>query len=337
MHKYTPYIAKEQMIKSLSFIDSEYSNLTVAGRQVRDYAIEFIEKRKLVAIDEKAVINVLLRTDVIGLMDEDILEIAKMQKEFPLCVNYEDEAIMVMTKDEIPQSDDMLTEFNKIASHAHQYEVDLEDIRLVSDMHSLAEFNIDIQIKLSEQAMENDVQLIDPSCIFLSYDTEFGENVIIEPNVHIGPGVKLADNVTIRAFSHIEGAVIKSGSVIGPFARIRGKTEIGENAKIGNFVEVKNSTFKSGAKAGHLSYIGDSEIGKYVNIGAGVVTCNYDGKEKHKTYIGDNAFIGTNSSLVAPIKIGNNCLVGAGSFINRDVPDDSFAQGRSKQQVRDRK
>ncbi len=192
-------------------------------------------------------------------------------------------------------------------------------------------FDQEVQNKLRQNAIDNGVRLQDPSTTYLSSDTIFGNDVVIEPNVYIGENVKIHDNVRIRAFSYIEGAEIENDSEIGPFARIRGNSKIGTKAKIGNFVEIKNTELASGTKISHLSYIGDAKIGKNVNIGAGVITCNYDGFKKYTTTIKDDSFIGSNSSLIAPITIGSRSLIGAGSFINKDVPDETFAQGRSKQ------
>jgi bifunctional UDP-N-acetylglucosamine pyrophosphorylase/glucosamine-1-phosphate N-acetyltransferase len=203
--------------------------------------------------------------------------------------------------------------------------------KLLNSADKIDSFAQEIQAKLRQNAIDMGVNLQDPSTTYLSYDTSFGSGVIIEPCVYIGSNVKIHDNVRIRAFSYIEGAEIEDGAEIGPFARIRGNSKIGTNVKIGNFVEIKNTEIASGTKASHLSYIGDSKIGKNVNIGAGVITCNYDGFKKHITIIKDDSFIGSNSSLIAPITIGSRSLIGAGSFINKDVPDDAFSEGRAKQ------
>jgi bifunctional UDP-N-acetylglucosamine pyrophosphorylase/glucosamine-1-phosphate N-acetyltransferase len=173
--------------------------------------------------------------------------------------------------------------------------------------------------------------LIDPDSTYFAYDTVLGRDVIVGPNVVFGPGVEVSDNVEIKAFSHIEGARIGEGAIIGPFARLRPGTEIGENVHIGNFVELKNTVMAPGAKANHLAYVGDTVVGAKANIGAGTITCNYDGLDKHKTVIGEGAFIGSNSALVAPVTIGDGAIVGAGSTISRDVPDNALAIERSRQ------
>jgi bifunctional UDP-N-acetylglucosamine pyrophosphorylase/glucosamine-1-phosphate N-acetyltransferase len=180
-------------------------------------------------------------------------------------------------------------------------------------------------------AMDAGATLIDPASVFFSADTKIGRDVTIGPNVVFGPGVTVADNVEIRAFCHIEGARIDKGAVIGPFARLRTGTEVGENARIGNFVEAKNAKLGKGAKANHLSYLGDAEVGAKANVGAGTITCNYDGFTKAKTVIGEGAFIGSNTALVAPVSVGPGAIVGAGSVITRDVEADALTVARGTQ------
>ena len=180
-------------------------------------------------------------------------------------------------------------------------------------------------------AMEEGATLIDPSTAYFSYDTKIGRDVVIEPNVFFGPGVEVADGARIRAYSHIEGARIGPGAVVGPFARLRPGADLGKGAHIGNFVEVKNAIIGAGAKANHLAYIGDASVGPRANIGAGAITCNYDGVDKHRTEIGEGAFIGSNAALVAPVKIGKGAYVASGSVVTKDVEDDALSVGRGKQ------
>ncbi|HLL59801.1 MAG TPA: bifunctional UDP-N-acetylglucosamine diphosphorylase/glucosamine-1-phosphate N-acetyltransferase GlmU [Allosphingosinicella sp.] len=184
------------------------------------------------------------------------------------------------------------------------------------------------------KAMADGATLVAPETIWFAHDTEIGRDCLIEPNVVFGPGVRIADGVTIRAFSQIEGATIATGAEIGPYARLRPGAEIGEKAKVGNFVEVKKSRLGPGAKANHLSYIGDADVGEGANIGAGTITCNYDGFLKYQTRIGAGAFIGSNSALVAPVAIGEGAIVGAGSVVTRDVGADALAVARGKQEER---
>jgi len=210
-------------------------------------------------------------------------------------------------------------------------EADARELVGVDNRVKLAEAEATFQEFKRREVMEAGVTLRDPSSVWFSWDTEIGRDVTIFPNVVFGPGVKIADNVEIRAFCDIEDAVIGEGSSIGPFARIRGGAELGAEVHLGNFVEVKKSKIGAGTKAGHLSYLGDAEIGAKTNIGAGTITCNYDGVNKDKTIIGDNAFIGSNASLVAPVRIGNGAYTASGSVITEDVPDDALAFGRAQQ------
>jgi bifunctional UDP-N-acetylglucosamine pyrophosphorylase/glucosamine-1-phosphate N-acetyltransferase len=184
------------------------------------------------------------------------------------------------------------------------------------------------------KAMADGVTLVAPDTVWFAHDTEVGRDCVIEPNVVFGPGVRIADGVCIRAFSHIEGAVIATGAEIGPYARLRPGAEIGEKAKVGNFVEVKKARLGRGAKANHLSYIGDADVGAAANIGAGTITCNYDGFFKYATKIGEGAFIGSNTALVAPVNVGAGAIVGAGSVVTRDVAADALAVARGKQEER---
>ena len=187
------------------------------------------------------------------------------------------------------------------------------------------------QRKRRRDIMDGGATLLDPDSVYFSHDTKIGQDVLIEPNVFFGPGVTVANNVHIKAFCHLEQTTIGRGAAIGPYARLRPAAVIGENAKVGNFVEIKKSTVEEGAKVSHLTYIGDARIGKNANIGAGTITCNYDGFNKHFTDIGENAFIGSNSALVAPIKIGDGAFVGSGSVVTRNVADNSLAVSRAKQ------
>ncbi|MGB8734926.1 MAG: bifunctional UDP-N-acetylglucosamine diphosphorylase/glucosamine-1-phosphate N-acetyltransferase GlmU [Rhodomicrobium sp.] len=210
-----------------------------------------------------------------------------------------------------------------------------DEVRGVNTRAQLAEAEAIMQERLRTRAMDGGATLIAPQTVTFAHDTVTGQDVLIEPNVFFGPGTVIGDGVTVKAFSHIEGAVIEAGAIVGPFARLRPGARIGKGAHIGNFVEIKNSEVKAGAKANHLSYIGDAEVGEKANIGAGTITCNYDGYKKHKTVIGAGAFIGSNSSLVAPVRIGDGAYVGSGSVIGRDVPDHALAVTRPPQVTRE--
>ena len=187
------------------------------------------------------------------------------------------------------------------------------------------------QEKLRNQAMKMGVMLKSPETVFLSNDTKFGKNVIINPYVVIGKKTKIGNNVEILSFTHIENATLESNVSVGPFSRIRQGTLLAKGSRVGNFVEVKKSKLGQNSKINHLSYVGDTSIGKDVNIGAGTITCNYDGKKKNKTKILDGAFIGSNTALVAPIKIGKKAVVGAGSTLTRNVKDKSLSLTRASQ------
>jgi bifunctional UDP-N-acetylglucosamine pyrophosphorylase/glucosamine-1-phosphate N-acetyltransferase len=210
-----------------------------------------------------------------------------------------------------------------------------DEVRGINTKAQLAEAEQVMQARLRKAALDAGVTLIAPETIYLAADTAFGKDVTIEPFVFIGPGVSIADGAVIHSFSHIVQAAIGKKASVGPYARLRPGTSLGEGVRIGNFVETKAATLQAGVKVNHLSYIGDAEIGANSNIGAGTITCNYDGFFKHKTTIGTEAFVGTNSSLVAPVKIGDRAYIGSGSVITKDVPDDAMAIERSPQNNRD--
>jgi bifunctional UDP-N-acetylglucosamine pyrophosphorylase/glucosamine-1-phosphate N-acetyltransferase len=210
-----------------------------------------------------------------------------------------------------------------------------DEVRGINTKAQLAEAESVMQTRLRRAAMEAGVTLVAPETVYLASDTRFGKDVTIEPFVVIGPGVEIGDGAVIHSFSHIVQASIGRNTSVGPYARIRPGTSLGDGAKIGNFVETKAAILEEGVKVNHLSYIGDAQIGANSNIGAGTITCNYDGFGKHKTLIGAGAFIGTNSSLVAPVKIGAGAYIGSGSVITADVPDDALALERSAQTVRE--
>lgn len=210
-------------------------------------------------------------------------------------------------------------------------EADESEVMGINSRVDLAKAEVEAQTILRSAALAMGVTLIDPDTIYLSADTHLGKDITIWPHVVIMPGVKIEDQVTVHSFCHLEDTHVKKGATIGPFARLRPGASIGEDVKIGNFVEVKNSTFDKGAKASHLSYIGDSLVGENTNIGAGTITCNYDGIKKATTTLGKNVFIGSNSALVAPVKIGDGAIVAAGSVVTSDVPDDALAVARGRQ------
>ena len=210
-----------------------------------------------------------------------------------------------------------------------------DEVRGINTKAQLAEAEHVMQTRLRQAALDAGVTLIAPETVYLAADTSFGRDVTIEPFVVIGPGVSIADGAVIHSFCHLVQASIGRNASIGPYARLRPGTSLGDGVKIGNFVETKAARLEPGAKVNHLSYIGDAHVGANANIGAGSITCNYDGFSKHKTEIGEGAFVGTNSSLVAPVKIGRGAYVGSGSVITRDVPDDALAVERNQQTNRE--
>jgi bifunctional UDP-N-acetylglucosamine pyrophosphorylase/glucosamine-1-phosphate N-acetyltransferase len=213
-------------------------------------------------------------------------------------------------------------------------EVEEDEVQGINTRAQLAGAERSLQQRLRAAALDGGVTLVAPETVFLAADTVLGRDVLIEPHVVFGPGVVVEDNVIIRAFSHLEGAHIAPGASVGPFARLRPGTRLGANAKIGNFVEVKATLVEAGAKANHLAYLGDAWVGEGANIGAGTITCNYDGTAKHRTEIGRGAFVGSNSSLVAPLTIGEGAYIGSGSVITRDVPANALALGRAEQVIK---
>jgi bifunctional UDP-N-acetylglucosamine pyrophosphorylase / glucosamine-1-phosphate N-acetyltransferase len=214
-------------------------------------------------------------------------------------------------------------------------EVEEDDVRGINTKAQLAEAEAVAQQRLRKAALDAGVTMVAPETVYLSADTKLGRDVIIEPHVVFGPGVVVEEDAVIHSFSHLAGAHVGKGASVGPFARLRPGTRLGEGARIGNFVEVKEAIIEAGAKANHLTYIGDARVGADANVGAGTITCNYDGAAKHRTEIGKGAFIGSNTALVAPVKIGDGAYIGSGSVITSDVPADALALARGRQVVKE--
>ncbi len=214
-------------------------------------------------------------------------------------------------------------------------EVEEDDVRGINTKSQLADAETVAQQRLRRAALDSGVTLIAPETVFLSSDTKFGRDVVVEPYVIFGEKVTVEDGAVIHSFSHLAGAHVGKGVSVGPFARLRPGTRLGEGSRIGNFVEVKEAVIEAGAKANHLSYIGDAFVGANVNIGAGTIFCNYDGGDKHRTTIGKDAFIGSNSALVAPVEIGEGAYIGSGSVITENVPPDALALARGRQTIKE--
>ncbi|MBR2174880.1 MAG: bifunctional UDP-N-acetylglucosamine diphosphorylase/glucosamine-1-phosphate N-acetyltransferase GlmU [Sphingopyxis sp.] len=229
---------------------------------------------------------------------------------------------------------DIVNIANADGRHCAVVVTDPYDVAGINSRGELAAMEGEWQARRRVQAMADGASLIAPDTVWFAWDTELGRDVTIEPNVFFGPGAKIADNVKIRANCHIEGAIVGAGCEVGPFARLRPGTILGEKAKIGNFVETKKAVLGRGAKANHLTYLGDVTVGAGANIGAGTITCNYDGYFKYKTEIGENAFIGSNSALIAPVRIGRDAIVAAGSAVTLDVADGELRLVRAEQLVK---
>ncbi len=217
--------------------------------------------------------------------------------------------------------------------HVVSLEVDAASVLGVNTRVELAEAELLFQNRIRKEMMLAGVTMTAPDTVFFSWDTSIGAETRIEPNVFFGPGVTIEGGVAIHPFCHIEGARVASGSEIGPFARLRPGADMRANSKAGNFVEIKNAVIGEGAKVNHLTYIGDADVGAKANIGAGTITCNYDGFNKHLTQIGAGAFIGSNTALVAPVSVGANAIIAAGSVITKNVPDNAVAFGRARQEI----
>ncbi len=322
------------MDNKVFFIDSQYSAHMLAGKVLKKFALETINYDKLRPFYNSTLI---IKTNLVGLTNRIIEAFIQKKKDNKVVIGLVDSepCIALINTDLLNEvSSDINLFYDNINPEWLCYNLDSQQLKLLNNNYKVVSFYQETQNKLRKDVIDSGVYLQDPATTYLSYDTTFGKNVSVEPNVYFGSKVTIGNNIHIKAFSYLEGVEIEKGSTIGPFARIRGATKIQGNVKVGNFVEIKNSTLGIGSKVSHLSYIGDSIIGNNVNIGAGVVTCNYDGFKKHRTIIKNNSFIGSNSSLIAPLTIGCNSLVGAGSFINKNVPDDTFTIGRSQQIIK---
>ncbi|NYT39172.1 bifunctional UDP-N-acetylglucosamine diphosphorylase/glucosamine-1-phosphate N-acetyltransferase GlmU [Sphingomonas sp. R-74633] len=246
--------------------------------------------------------------------------------------------LLAQLKNENAAGEYYLTDLVELAAQEGRFSVGVEtdaiEVAGVNSRGELAGLEYEWQQRRRTRAMVEGATLIAPGTVWFAHDTQLGRDVTIEPNVVFGPGVSVADRVTIHAFCHIEGAEILSGADVGPYARLRPGTKLEQGAKVGNFVETKKAQIGPGAKVNHLSYIGDATVGAGANIGAGTITCNYDGFLKYRTVIGNGAFVGSNSALVAPVTIGDGAIVGAGSVVTRDVEANALGITRAEQQVK---
>ena len=290
------------------------------------YGRLIVNKGKLVAIREEA--DASASEKAIGLCNGGIMALAGAQAL----------AILERIGDRNRKREFYLTDAVAIATgmklNAVAIEVEEDEVRGINTKGQLAEAEAVAQQRLRKAALDSGVTFVAPETVFLSADTKFGKDVVVEPYVVFGDKVTIEDGAVIHSFSHLVGAHVGKGASVGPFARLRPGTRLGAGARIGNFVEVKEAAIEAGAKVNHLSYIGDATVGADANVGAGTITCNYDGAEKYRTAIGKGAFIGSNSALVAPVEIGAGAYIGSGSVITKDVPAGALALGRGRQVVR---
>ena len=319
----TPLLSQETFDKLINSINENDLNiLTFESNEPEKYGRIILKNNKLESIVEDADANE--EEKQINLCNSGVMALRNINlKENLNSINNNNNA-----KNEYILSD-LVSIINKNGGSSSYLICQQSETMGIDTKHGLAKAEKEYQSSIRNKFLSNGVTLKDPASTFFSWDTKIGKDVKIENNVFIGPKVEIENNVTIRAFSYLDESIIRKDSIIGPFARLRNNVDVGEGSKIGNFVEVKNSKFSNDVKVSHLSYIGDAEIGESSNIGAGVITCNYDGKNKNKTHIGKNSFIGSNSSLVAPISIGDDTHIGAGSVITRNVEDGDLVLTRA--------
>ncbi len=324
----TPLIDPHTFVRLCTALDEDAA-LVVLGFRAADptgYGRLILDNNQLLAIREQADTNAAERA--ITLCNAGV-----MAMDGKAALKILDKIENVNSKGEYYLTDTVAI-VRDLGLRATVIETSEDEVRGINTKAQLAEAEQIMQRKLRQAALDSGVTMIAPETVFLASDTTFGRDVTIEPFVVIGPGVTIADGAVIYSFSHIVQATIGKNASVGPYARLRPGTKLGEGVRIGNFVETKAAVMEDGAKANHLTYIGDAHVGANANIGAGTITCNYDGFDKHQTEIGAGAFVGSNSSLVAPVKIGSGAYIGSGSVITQDVPDDALAVERSEQAVR---
>ena len=321
----TPFLTPESLQKIIKSFDNE-TKLVITGFKkfeknnygkiifsTKNEPIEIIEQKDA---DERNINSELCNGGVMAIHSSVLNQVNKIKKNLISGEFYLTDLVKILNQEE-----------KKIKF----IEINEEEILGINNQVDLSVAEKISQNYLRRNAMLKGVKLIDPETVFINHDTKFGRDVVVHPNVVFSQNVIIDSLVQIKSFSHLEECKIKSGSSIGPFARIRGDSILGNNSKVGNFVEIKKSKVSEKVKINHLSYIGDSDIGSSTNIGAGTITCNYDGKNKNKTKIGKNSFVGSNSTIIAPIKVGKNVTMGAGSTFNKDIPNNTIAIGRAYQ------
>ena len=318
----TPLLSTETLKDLLNLNDQ--SDITVLGFETSDpgrYGRLLVSNNKLLKIVEALDANEEEKNITLCNGGVMIVKADKLKENLSLLNNNNAKKEYILS--------DLIEINNKNGGRSSFLECDYEETIGVDSKKGLSKAEKIYQNKLRDSFMEAGTTILDPETVFFSHDTQIGKDVEIESNIVFGENVTIKDNVVIKSFCSIENSIINDGASIGPFARLRNNVDIGQDSKIGNFVEVKNSKLEQDVKVSHLSYIGDAEIGESVNIGAGTITCNYDGFNKHKTTIGKRAFIGSNSSLIAPINIGDDANVAAGSSVSKNVDSNSLAITRA--------
>ncbi len=321
----TPLISPKTLKKSLKKFHKDNLDLCVISmtpdNEMNSYGKLKFENKRLTGIVENSEIENDKHSNICnsGIM---IFKTKRLIENLKLIKNKNNKREYFLT--------DLVEIFNNKNLSTDHFSCDFTETLGVNCMKDLARVNFEFQKKKRNYYLSKGVQMVAPETIFFSYDTQIGKDVIIQPNVYFGLEVKIKDRVTLRSFSYLDNVIVSNNSVIGPYARIRDGVEIKENSKIGNFVEIKKSKVDKNVKISHLSYIGDSIINSDSNIGAGAITCNYDGFRKNKTIIGKNCFIGSNTSLVAPLNIKKGSVVGAGTVVNKDVPIETVVYRKSE-------
>lgn len=324
----TPLIQKKTIENAIKYFIKNSLDLCVLAMKPKSsdhaYGRLFFQNKSLVKIIEKAEMTKTQSENDLNICNSGmmIFNTKKLLKYINKVGNLNKKKEFYLT--------DLVSIFYKYGLKAGYYLCDYEECKGVNNMQELSRANKIFQNRKRNFFLSKGIFMEDPSTVFFSADTRIEKNVKIQPNVYFGVGVIVKENVLIKSFTHLENTIVNRNVMIGPFSRIRDNVEIGSNVKIGNFVEIKKSDIKSGVKVSHLSYIGDALIGKETNIGAGSITCNFDGKNKNKTTIGANCFVGSNTSLVAPLEIKKNSVIGAGTIVNKDIKENSLIYRKSE-------
>ena len=322
----TPLISHKTLKKALKDFKDKSLDLSIISMVVKDvsnsYGRLILKKGKVEKIIEKSELNEQSKNIQICNSGIMIVKTKYLREKLKIIDNKNYKKEFYLT--------DLVEIFDKENYKVSNFNGKVREFMGINDKKDLAKLEKEFQENMRNFFLKRGVTIIDPQSVYFSKDTKIGKDVIIHPNVFFGPGVKIGNNVEIKSFSHLEFSDVGDNTIIGPFARLRDKAIIANDSKIGNFVEIKKSKVGKNVKVSHLAYIGDSTIEKNTNIGAGAITCNYDGMKKNKTYIGENCFIGSNTSLIAPIKIKNNTIIGAGTVVDKNIQEGSIVYRKSE-------